>query len=922
MYELSLRLEVLKSISASLALGIWCCASISPAMAQIEPSSPAADMTSDVKNYVYIQNDDLSEVLTKLSHIYDTNILFSSEELSGKTANIVIGSFTLSEVLTTILEPQNLEFVHVDINSIAIIPSNQPAPEIIPFQKAQKSRSFHPPKTLRLNQIVVTGTRAPNRSIFSSLAPIDIIQGSHIRANISDDLSDGLARSLPSFTAYRYPLSDGLIFNRPTGLRSLNAEHTLVLVNGKRRHKSAFLESTNGHAVDLSQIPLNIIERVEVLRDGASAQYGSDAIAGVINVILDEDVEQSLFLQTSQYYEGDGTSIRAGIRSGKAFFDQSFFNFDLEAFGSEPTSRSRQRQDALDFEAAHPEIELPDPVQRWGKPHRKGVRLATNLKSYLTPKLIFYNFANLNLTEGSSDLNWRNPDTNRAFNESDAFPNFSLNTIYPKGFTPNFGVNDTDISIFAGLKNDSISNTGTINWDFSLGYGQNTIDYFLRHSINASLGPNSPTSFTPGTLQQTELLSNLDVNYQIPLPNNDKNISIAAGLEARSDGYRVKAGDLASYAIGSGIVDDLPPGSNGFPGYTQQQAIKVSEVSSAAYIDTEIPLTSRWTLGFATRFENSKAYDNNFTGKLSSLYQVTPEFLFRTTFSTGYHAPTQGQLYSERTNQSLDVETLDVLTNGRIAPTSPIAKIVSKRDDVSIIPLRPETSENFSFGFAYNLDHQISVTADLYQINVDDRLSLTNSLVLTGEERAAVSQIDGFKNIDISTVNFLQNNMNTRTRGLDIVTSKFFELETAQLNLTAAYNYNETRVLDLNSIENTLLRLRTENQTPTHRASVSAELSKDKWSITGRLRYYGPWRYDASSNIDDPLQTFGEEFIFDLSLSYDLNNSLYLQAGVENLFNNYPDEASYQSNRGLIYSRNAPYDTDGGVAYIKLKYSK
>ncbi len=924
MYEPAFHLKTAKLFTARLVLGVWCCVTAPHALAQSEQLKSDSTRTSDQKHYIYIQDGHLSEVITQISRIYDINILFSTELIVGENTNIIIGTYSLDEVLDQALKVTPFTYQFVDASTVAIVANRSKSPSTSPIQTVISPHlsTSEENQKLRLNQIVVTGTRVRDRSAYASLAPIDIIDGAHIRANVSDELSDGLARNLPSFTAYRYPLSDGLIFNRPTGLRSLNSEHTLVLVNGKRRHKSAFLESTNGHAVDLSQIPLNIIERVEVLRDGASAQYGSDAIAGVINVILDDNVEQSVFVQTSQYYEGDGTSLRAGIRSGKAFANHSFFNFDLEAFGSNSTSRSRQRQDAIEFEIAHPEIDLPDPVQRWGKPHRKGVRFATNLKSYLSDDLLFYSFTNLNLTEGSSDLNWRNPDTNRAYNQSDEFPNFTLNSIYPKGFTPTFGMNDTDIAIFAGFKNTPADIPNVLAWDFSVGMGQNTIDYFLHRSINASLGPQSPTSFKPGTLQQSELVSNFDVSYQLPLGFNTENLNIAAGLEARTDAYRVKAGDPASYAIGPGILNDLPPGSNGFPGYTQQQAINVSEVSSAAYFDTEVPLTPHWTLGFATRIENSNTYDNNLTGKLSSRYSITPELALRATYSTGFHAPTQGQLYSERTFQSLDVETLDILTSGRLASTSPVAHIVSQRDDIDITPLRPELSNNYSIGFSYTTHNDSSFTADFYQINVEDRLSLTNALVLTPQERAAISQIEDFKNIDISTVNFLQNNMNTRTRGIDLVASKAIALKTVQLDLTAAYNFNETRVLDLNSLENTLLRLRTENQTPKQRASISANVFNDAWSLTGRLRYYGPWKYDSSSEVGAPLQTFGEELIFDLSFSYDLSYSTNLQFGVENLFNNYPDEASYQSNRGLIYSRNAPYDTDGGVAYIKLKFKK
>jgi iron complex outermembrane receptor protein len=382
--------------------------------------------------------------------------------------------------------------------------------------------------------LIVTGSRSTPRTVFESLAPVDVIGEQAIELTASDELPDVLAQLAPSFNVQRLPMADGQIFVRPARLRNLSPDHTLVLINGKRRHRSALLGSNGAQAPDLAQIPTSAIGRIEVLRDGASAQYGSDAIAGVINIILDDEVNANGFAQAGQYYEGDGLQYRLGAQHSLDLED-GFITGTIEYSDQEETSRSRQRPDAIAFQAANPGIQLDNPVQNWGQPTREALRLAVN--SELEVDLgTAYIFGSYGTSDAVSDFNWRNPATTSAFNPSAAYPGFDLNTIYPAGFAPRFGQEDQDLSAVAGLRSDQ---DGAFTWDASLGFGRHEIDYKISETINASLGSDSPTAFKPGTLIQSEFNVNLDMAYRFGADMLASEGTIAFGVERREETFEI-----------------------------------------------------------------------------------------------------------------------------------------------------------------------------------------------------------------------------------------------------------------------------------------------------------------------------------------------------------------------------------------------
>ena len=364
----------------------------------------------------------------------------------------------------------------------------------------------------QLDAMLVTGTRASNRTQFETLAPVDVFTKEDIRSVESTDLKDVLAQLVPSFVVQRLPMADGQVFVRPATLRGLSPDQTLVLVNGRRFHRSALLGNRGAQAADLAQIPTSAIKRIEVLRDGASAQYGSDAIAGVINIILEDGPGSEITAGYSQYAQGDGASRDFSVRTGWSLGDYGSLVLFAESSNSDATSRTRQRPDAIAFQAAHPELDVPNPVQRWGQPELESRRVGFNVKVHANDTLELYAFGLYSHSDGVSDFNWRNPDTTTgAYRTTAIFPGWNLRSLYPVGFSPQYGNVQNDLQLVGGLRGEI---TPKLRWDVSASYGRNAIDYRLKNSINASLGPASPTDFDLGRLTQTEKSANADFNYE------------------------------------------------------------------------------------------------------------------------------------------------------------------------------------------------------------------------------------------------------------------------------------------------------------------------------------------------------------------------------------------------------------------------
>tara|TARA_Y100001001_G_scaffold134793_1_gene135527 strand:- start:908 stop:2593 length:1686 start_codon:yes stop_codon:yes gene_type:complete len=501
-----------------------------------------------------------------------------------------------------------------------------------------------------VEKIAVVGTRSAPRSIGDSAVPVDIISAEEFKSTGSTDITTMMQAAVPSFNVNDQPINDASTLVRPANLRGLAPDHTLILVNGKRRHRSAVITFLGGQisdgaqGPDISVIPSVALKQVEVLRDGAAAQYGSDAIAGVINFALKDDAEGGLVeFNKGQYYEGDGATTMVAGNVGLPLTDQGFVNLSLEYRTADPTSRSVQRDDAAAL-INNGNTFVEDPAQVWGSPEIKGdLKFFANAGLDLDQNSEAYLFGNYARREVEGGFYFRNPHNRGGVNDggtndsgeqlllvADLTPDlsgncptdiavgsnvlenpvyinqvannpdcFAFNELFPGGFTPKFGGIVTDASLVVGTRGEL---DNELNYDVSGTYGTNEIDYAISNTINPSLGPETPTSFNPGRYIQTEASFNIDINKYIDIGGNEP-LFLAGGIEYRYEAFEAIAGDPKSYEVGPLAAQGFGIGSNGFPGLAARFQGKNSRNSAALYIDSEYFFSEDFMVGqlFGTR---------------------------------------------------------------------------------------------------------------------------------------------------------------------------------------------------------------------------------------------------------------------------------------------------------------------------------
>jgi iron complex outermembrane recepter protein len=796
--------------------------------------------------------------------------------------------------------------------------------------------------------MVVTGTRRSSRTVVDSNVPIDVVKTSDLKANPSPDLNDKLTLAVPSFKVDRVPVADGATFNRPATLRGLSPDQTLVLINGKRRHRSAYIDVINqgSQAVDLAQIPLISIKRIEVLRDGASAQYGSDAIAGVINVILDDAVGYRAYAQYGRYYEGDGNSILGAVAGGWALGERGHLRLSIEGSFGQYTSRSLQRPDAMELIAMGNNAVRKPVTTRWGQPDLRGTTSFLDASYKLTDAVELYAFGNFGYRWGESDFFYRRPTQPTVFTSPQEGAVFDANFAmlpqryqdwynnnpaaasgYPGGFTPFFAMTTIDASAVAGVRGKVVEN---LTWDLSGRFGQNWIDYNIRNTINASQGPDSPKAFKAGDKRQTELAANLDLTYLANVGLVEP-LNVAFGAEVRREQYYAGLGDPASYAVGPLSIIGLAGGSNGYFGTGPLQSGTWARQSIAGYLDVDADFTRWLNLAAAARVENYFGAGATANGKLAGRIEPIKQFSIRGAVSTGFRAATPGQQNLTNTRQAPSPDGSRIETTGTIPSTNPIAMLKGGEQ------LKPEKSLNFSVGFVTQPLRNLTLTVDFYQIDVRDRISLSQRYTLTDAEQQdlVASGVDAAAGL--TQFNFFVNGYKTRTQGVDIVGAYRLELtDKSQLNFTGVVNLNRTKVLSFSpGVINDFSRQYIEDRLPRHVENVMVEYRFSGFSVALRGRHYGAWTEPYSDETDDQgrlayNQAFGSELFFDLLAAYQFDSvPLRLSVGAENLFNNYPDKARFpntpedaaagrQTVTGRIYPSISPYDTDGGRVYARL----
>ena len=859
-----------------------------------------------------------------------------------------------------------------------------------------------------LEEVIITGTRLADRSAADSPVPVDVISGSDMRVNGSTDIQDMLRTQVPSFDINTQPISDAATISRPPNLRGLSPDNVLVLVNGKRRHRGSIISFLGGgisdgaQGVDLASIPGLALKQVEVLRDGASSQYGSDAIAGVLNFILRDDSEGfEIVARAGSTFEDDGENYMIAANLGLPLGDRGFVNITGEMREVDGTVRSVVRNDVAyqvangytpvaDFQAINSYTnEAP---QYWGQPDvDDDFKIFINAAFEINENAELYAFGNQaersvaggffyrNVVGGPSGQRggvYRGPvvDPTTGLKSDGGVPSvlvgdmdggsscidgiplggqggitpdpdflasvtadpncFSFIETIPAGFVPRFGGDNEDQAIAVGLRGTIGMGSG-LNYDISAQRGSNKTDFFINNTINASLGPNTPRNFIPGGQEQTETVYNLDLSYGFEVGLASE-LNIAVGAEYREEEFDLFAGDEASYILGPLASQGFSSSSNGFGGFPRNTSAE--QDNTAYYIDAEADVTERLTLQAAVRHEEFSNFDSTTNYKLAGLVHVTDAFRIRAAISTGFHAPTAGQAsITNVTTQNVAGVLVDQGTLPLFSAAGQLAADYVESFGNGRPELGPEEADNFSIGVAFDIGSS-SWTIDYYEIDVEDRIALGANVdflaalnfagggsdyesvsdALTGLDANGTINRQEFLGLDdLSQFRFFTNSFDTSTEGVDIVGNMNFELMSGSSTVTVAFNYNKTEVTDagtINPISGGRIEA-LEDLLPNIKGNVSWSHSQNKWTTLLRANYYGDWTSTGNGyDVDAAI-------LVDAQIAYQLTDNLELAAGVENLFDEYPDETPNPGGLGQLYPEDSPFGFNGGAWYVQGRYS-
>lgn len=823
-----------------------------------------------------------------------------------------------------------------------------------------------------LEEIVVTGTRKEGLSPTETLSPVDVIGGATLANQGSFNLTDSLTKIAPSLNTQRFPIADGTAFVRPVTLRNLSPDHTLVLVDGTRRHRSALVNlqlaplgtiNQGSQGVDFAAFPSAAIKRVEVLRDGASAQYGSDAIAGVVNVILnDADEGFSFSAQYGEYAEGDGERMTVSANGGFKLGDSGFLNLTAEYADSDITSRGRARPDA----AAVGDIVGKSAVpynglgQRWGDPEIESLKFVANTGYEFSEALELYGNATYTDSETLGGFFYRGPvlpgdgnidlparTTLKIDSDGDGQADFAdvslvnsilaqglnpddyltanagspsgyellnpIHTEFPGGYSPVFGADISDYEIVFGGRGD-LDNIG-LSWNLRGRYGENEVVYVLNDSINPSLGRLSPTTLKPGALTQEE--SSVNADFVKTFDNSPLNLGF--GLEWRNETYVIDTGDLASIQAGPTFAQ-FGLGSDGFQGFSPESAGEFESDSWAAYVDVETDITDKLSGAIAVRYEDYEEFGDTLDWKVSARYDFTDTFALRGTVNTGFRAPSPGQANTLNITTTAD-------SSGNLIPTGtypvghPISQVLGSE------PLTPEESTSYTLGLVWT-PGDYNITVDYYDITIEDRLALSQNTISQGN----VDDLNaaGFPNADLllgSGAAYFVNGFETNVSGIDFAISTWWDVGGGNLMADLRHNYNQQDISNVKSSAIGVDRVfDLENQVPENSSVLTFDYAKDAFSGLVRVNYYDEWSTTAGlfgpGDASDAT-TYSSTVMVDLEARYTFAERYTVTIGGENIFDKTPDREADPTldYLGAVYAVTSPFGFNGAFWYARVSAS-
>lgn len=742
-------------------------------------------------------------------------------------------------------------------------------------------------------EIVVVGTRGDPRNALDSAVPIDVIGADEIEqiAALGGELGQVLQALAPSFNFPRQSNSGLGDHVRAAQLRGMSPDHVLVLVNGKRQHTASVvsLETKIGlgtNPFDFNTIALISIARIEILRDGAGAQYGSDAIAGVINIVLKEGAgngsatasygQHSSDLDPINQHLNDGETVSMAADYGFAVGDEGSFRLGVEYRDRNATNRAGIG--ALPFFEEQTEANLaldPARVFQAGDGATEDIYLYYNARVPLTG-MEFYSFGRYSNRDSEGTGFFRYPD---GFS--------SLPSVHPDGFRPVTLGDNTDFSVSAGLQGTHFQS----DWDLSVTLGQNEFDSAVRDSANPSLGPSSPTSFNLGSFQFTQLTFNADIVHAFELAAFSGPLTFAYGAELRLEDYETTAGDPASFEAGPFFAD---VGAQAGPGLPAGSVANIDRTVVSGYLDLQADITERLNVDAAVRYEDYDDFGNALTGKLSAIYHLSDAFAIRGSAGTSFRAPSLAQTGYERSTTNFgDDSQLELF---RLLPVSNPDAIAN-----GAVPLKEEESDNFSGGVVWDQGPAFSLTLDFFRIDVDDRITLVNAG---------------------NNIQYFANRVDTKTTGFDIKASGAFDVASGALIWKAMYNESDTDVKnpevigveDLNTLE---------SAAPEDKIILSGNWVSDSWSLLLRGTRFGETTrvFDFGDGFE-PTQTYGAEWSVDTEVALNIRADWSVALGAENLLDEYPDLSSEDINffGHLPYDVLSPIGMNGRFLYVRTRF--
>ncbi|WP_105189258.1 TonB-dependent receptor plug domain-containing protein [Pseudoalteromonas sp. T1lg48] len=811
----------------------------------------------------------------------------------------------------------------------------------------------------KIEVISVLGSRMANRTATESTSPVDLIDSDDLNKGGFTELGQSLQATAPSFNFSRTQVSDGSDLFRPATLRGLQPDQTLVLINGKRRHNQSIfgLNGTVGAGAagtDMNAIPLTALKGVEVLRDGAAAQYGSDAIAGVINLSLNNSTGVTTgYVQAGSTGEGDGDTISIGLNRGFDIGDEGgFINFSVEYRDADGTNRAqRDIGGSVDVPAGTLSEEV-----RWGQ---------GNADSEFTS--LFYNMA---LPMGDNELYSFGGYSNRTALGNGFYRNFdqaskNVVQVYGDGFLPRIDNEAEDISFALGLRGEINPDW---NYDVSAVYGENTYDFNSKNTINASyaaeyvfnnpdatdeeiIANSGPRGGYSGGFRFDQTTVNADVTGIIDIGRTDP-VYLSIGAEYRKENYEIVPGEEASYACGLANMDTSYPSVNdpdqfaecGFQAYNglrPEASNDESRHSYAVYADAETLITDAWQVSAALRYEDFSDAGDDIIGKLATRYEVNDDFAIRGAISSGFRAPSLQQ--SAYTAYTTNLGAGGVLLQSFTATAGSDFPSALGVDNLEL-----ETSENLSFGFVYDVSSELSLTVDFYHVEIKDRITL-GSLMSAEDVAFSPEAVAALNATGAEQANYFSNSVDSTTKGVDIIASYRTDLYDGDFSATFAGNLNDTEIDDVNAPEGVpdnialddLQRSFLTDGQPGERATLTFEYERGDYNSMVRFNYFGETdvKYFGNDHIGLPdelsptgsfkdTSTVESAVLVDVNVGYQLSEEIMLSVGIDNLFDETPDELGqdealdFISNQAFKYPlRAVPYGFDGMTYYAKVSFS-